>query len=242
MNLERALAAVGRDLDVPEAPDLVPAVLAQIGPRSATGRPARRRWVLAVALIVVAAIAATLAIPDARSALFRFLSIGGERIEVVDSLPEVPVQEDLELTLGEEITLDEARAVSAFPLRELEEPPDRVFVGERGTIWFLYGSADEPRVLVAQSSLRLPADEEILLKKLAGPETRVEWVQVDGSPGVFLSGESHFLYLLDEYGFVVEDSARLARDVLIWERDGVGYRIEGDFELEDALRVAASLD
>ncbi len=242
MNLERALAAVGRDLDVPEAPDLVPAVLAQIGSRPAPARPARRRWALAIALIVVAALAATLAIPDARSALFRFLSIGGERIEVVDSLPEVPVQEDLALTLGEEITLDEARAVSAFPLRELDEPPDRVFVGDRGTVWFLYGSEEQPRLLVAQSSLRLPTDEEILLKKLAGPGTRVEIVDVDGAPGVFLSGESHFLFLLDEYGLVVEDTARLAHDVLIWERDGVGFRLEGDFELDEALRVAESLD
>ncbi len=241
MNLEHALAAIGRDLEVPEAPDLVPAVLAQIGPRSAPDRPARRRWVLAVAVIVVAALAATLAIPDARSALFRFLSIGGERIEVVDSLPEVRVQEDLALTLGEEITLDEAREASELPLRELDDPPDRVFLGDRGTIWFLYGSEEEPRLLVAQSSLRLPSDEEILLKKLAGPGTRVERVDVHGSPGVFLSGESHFLYLLDEYGLVVEDSARLARDVLIWERDGVGYRLEGEFELEEALRIAEAL-
>lgn len=242
MNLERALAAVGRELDVPETPDLVTAVLAQIGSRSAPARPARRRWALAIALIVVAVLAATLAIPDARSALFRFLSIGGERIEVVDSLPEVPVQEDLALTLGEEVTLEEARDASSFPLRELDEPPDRVFRGDRGTVWFLYGSEERPRLLVAQSSLRLPMDEGILLKKLAGPGTRVEIVDVDGSPGVFLSGESHFLFLLDEYGLVVEDSARLARDVLIWERDGVGYRLEGDIELDEALRVAESLD
>jgi hypothetical protein len=242
VNLERALAAVGRDIDVPETPDLVPAVLARIGSRSIPAGPARRRWALAIALIVVAALAATLAIPDARSALFRFLSIGGERIEVVDSLPEVPVQEDLALTLGEEVTLEEARDASSFPLRELDESPDRVFRGDRGTVWFLYGSEERPRLLVAQSSLRLPTDEEILLKKLAGPETRVEMVDVDGSPGIFLSGESHFLFLLDEYGLVVEDSARLARDVLIWERDGIGYRLEGDIELDEALRVAESLD
>ena len=239
--LERALAAVGMDLDVPEAPDLVPAVLAQIESRRPPAWRGRRRWALAFALIVVAALAATLAIPDARSALFRFLSIGGERIEVVDSLPEVPVQEDLELTLGEEVSLEEARATSPFPLRELDEPPDRVFLGERGTVWFLYGSPEQARLLVAQSSLHLPTDDDILLKKLAGPETRVERVDVGGSPGVFLSGESHFLFLLDEYGLVVEESARLARDVLIWERDSVGYRLEGDFELEEALRAAAKL-
>jgi hypothetical protein len=237
--LERALTAVGRSLDVPEAPDLVPAVLAQLGARS-RARPERRRWILAVALVVVAALAATLAIPDARSALFRFLSIGGERIELVDALPDVAVQDDLELALGQRVTLEEARRRSSFPLRELDDPPDGVFLGERGTVWFLYGSPERVRLLVAQSSL-LPPGEDLLLKKLAAPGTRVERVDVDGSAGIFLSGEAHFLALLDENGFIVEESARLARDVLIWERGGVGYRLEGDFELGEALRIAASL-
>ena len=113
--------------------------------------------------------------------------------------------------------------------------------GDRGTVWFLYGSPVHPRLLVAQSRLHLP-DDQILLKKLTSPATRVERVSVGGSPGVFLSGNAHFLFLVDEYGFVVEDSARLARDVLIWERDGVGYRLEGDLELDEALRIAASLE
>ena len=237
--LERSLTAVGGNLDVPEAPDLVPAVLAQIGPRS-PARPERRRWILAVALIVAAALAATLAIPDARSALFRFLSIGGERIELVDSLPEVPVQQDIALTLGEVVTIEEARRRSGFPLRELDASPDRVHLGDRGTVWFLYGSSFRPRLLLAQSAL-LPPGEDILLKKLSGPATTVERVDVDGSPGVFLSGEAHFLVFLDEYGLIVEESARLARDVLIWERGDVGYRLEGDLSLDEALRIARSL-
>ena len=169
--LERALTAVGRNLDLPEAPDLVPAVMAQLGSRSA-GRPERRRWILAVALVAVAAFAATLAIPDARSALFRFLSIGGERIELVDSLPEVPAQDDLELALVERVTLEEARRIasSSSPLRELDKPPDRVYAGERGTVWFLYGSPTRARLLVAQSSLLPPGE---LLRSFLGLE-RVE--------------------------------------------------------------------
>ena len=237
--LERALTTLGRDIDVPQSPDLVPAVLAQLGSRP-VWRPERRRWILAVALVVVAAFAATLAIPDARSALLRLLSIGGERIELVDTLPEVTVQNDLELTLGEEVALEEARRASSFPLRELDETPDRVFLGDRGTVWFLYGTPDRPRLLVAQSALRVP-DEEILLKKVASPQTRVERVTVGGAPGVFISGAAHFLFLVDEYGVPVEESARLAHDVLIWERDDVAYRIEGDFELDEALRIASSI-
>ena len=64
---------------------------------------------------------------------------------------------------------------------------------------------------------------------------------VDGAPGVFLSGDPHFLLLLDELGNPVEDSARLAGNVLLWSHDGVAYRLEGDFDRERALELAQSL-
>ena len=106
--LEQALGVLARELDVPETPDLATAVLAELEPRKPR-RVERGRWIVAVAVVVFAALAATLAIPDARAALFRWLSIGGERIELVDELPEIPVQDDLELALGEPVTLEEAR-------------------------------------------------------------------------------------------------------------------------------------
>ena len=237
--LERALGVLARELDVPETPDLATAVLAQLEPHKPP-RVERGRWIVALAVVVLAALAATLAIPDARAALFRWLSIGGERIELVDELPEIPVQGDLELALGDPVSLEEARRRSAFPVRELGEPPDRVYVGGQGIVWSLYGTPERPRLLVAQSSL-LPPLHEILMKKLVTPGTRVERVDVHGSPGVLLSGETHFVLLLDRYGEIVEDSARLARDVLIWEEGAVGYRLEGDFDLEEALELAGSL-
>ena len=237
--LERALGALARELDVPETPDLAAAVLAELEPRTPR-RVERARWIVAVAVVVLAALAATLAIPDARAALFRWLSIGGERIELVDELPEIPVQDDLEFALGERVTLAEAGERSAFALRELEKRSGSRLRRGAGTVWFLYGTPERPRLLVAQSSL-LPPLHEILLKKLVTRETQVERVDVHGSPGVFLSGQTHFVLLLDRYGEIVEDSARLARDVLIWEDGGVGYRLEGDFELEEALVLALSL-
>lgn len=240
--LERALTALSPEIAVPEAPDLVPAVLARIQPRRER-RPQPRRWVLAVALVVLALLGATLAIPDARSALFRILHIGGERIEFVDELPAVPPSPavDLDVVLGQRVTLEEARREAGFDLRELEETPDRVYLGDRGTVWFLYGTPERVRLLVAQTPLLL-VDEQLILKKLAGPDTRVEQVVVDGSTGYFLSGALHLVLLLDANGDVVEESARLAKNVLVWESGGVAYRLEGDFGKEDALRLAGMLD
>jgi hypothetical protein len=239
--LERALVAVGRELDVPDAPDVVPAVLERIGPRRRfRGFAMRRRVALAVALALLAAIAATLAVPPARSALLRILQIGGERIEIVESLPEVPAQPDLELVLGERVTLQEARDRTGLDVRELEEPPDRVYVGDRDTVWFLYGTPQEPRLLVAQTS-HLDVDQGIAIKKLAEAGTTIEDVDVDGNPGLFMSGDPHLVLLFDEFGDPVWETARLARDVLVWVEDGVTYRLEGELTRDEALELARSL-
>ena len=55
--------------------------------RARPPRPARRRLVLALAVVRVAALLATLAIPDARSALARFLQIGGDASSSSTSFP-----------------------------------------------------------------------------------------------------------------------------------------------------------
>jgi hypothetical protein len=236
--LEHALYQLGSELAVPEPPDLVATVRQRLEPRGRTRFLERRRLILAVAVAVLALVGATLAIPDARSALFRVLHIGGERIELVDELPDIQPVDELELTLGEQVTLAEARERSDFELRELEADPDRVYIGELGTVWFLYGSPENVRLLVAQTPL-LELDAPGLIKKVAR-EAQVERVGVDGAEGVFVSG-SHFLYLLDESGFAVEASARLAEDVLIWDEGGVAYRLEGDFERDRALEIAREL-
>jgi hypothetical protein len=235
--LERALVVVGHELDVPATPDLAPAVLAGLNRSRRAGRP---RWALAVALAVLALLAATLAIPDARSALLRILHIGGESIEFVDELPPVQAQPDLGLILGQRVSLAEARRSAGFELRELEEPPDRVYLGEHRTVWFLYGTEARVRLLVAQTS-RLAFNSALISQKLVGPDTKVEEVSVDGSPGLFLSGAPHVVLLLDATGGVVEESTRLARDVLVWSEGVVAYRLEGDFTPDDAVELARSL-
>ena len=86
--LERALVGLGQELAVPEAPDLVPAVLAGLERRGPARRTSpRRRWAIAIAVFVLAVLAATLAIPDARSAFFRVFSIGASASSSSTSFP-----------------------------------------------------------------------------------------------------------------------------------------------------------
>lgn len=237
--LEQRLVALGGALDVPEAPDLGPRVLAGISARRP--EPRRRRLVVALAVVVVAAFLAVLAIPDARSALLDFLQIGSERIELVDELPDVsPTPPELDHMLGLEVPLAEARRRASFDLLELDEEPDAVYMGDRGTVWFLYGAPSAARLLVAQTP-RVEIDEPFILKKLVSEETQVGQVRVRGERGYFLSGKPHAVLLLDELGFTVEESVRLARDVLVWEEDGRTVRLEGELTRAEALELAESL-
>jgi hypothetical protein len=247
--LERALVALGREIEVPEAPDLVPAVLASIERRDAHARPAWRprwaaRWAVAVALAAVAVFGALLAIPDARSAFLRVIGFGGEEIRLVDELPPVsphPDQLDLDVVLGRPVTLAEARDVAGFPLRELEDAPDRVYLGERGTVWFLYGTPDDVRLLVAQTP-RATVDEPYVLQKLVPQGTEVAELEVDGKPALFLGGEPHVVALVDASGELIQESARLAQNVLVWEDGDVAIRLEGAFTGEEAVELAESME
>ena len=237
--LEQELLALGRALDVPQAPDLVPAVLSGIATRRL--RPGRRRVVLVLAALALAALVASLAIPDARSALLRFLQIGGARIELVDELPVVsPSPAELELMLGQRVSIDEARSSASFELLELDDEPDAVYLGDRGSVWFLYGRPDAARLLVAQTP-ELEVDEPFILKKLAASGTSVEPLTVRGEPAYFLSGAPHVVMLLDEFGVTYPESARLAQDVLVWEENGRTIRLEGDLTRDDALEIAEAL-
>jgi hypothetical protein len=235
--LEHALVELGRELELPVAPDLVPAVRARLAPRR---RRAPRRLALAVAFVLLAVTAATLAVPAARSALFRVLHIGGEEIQLVDDLPEVEAQPDLGYVLGQRVSLGRARREAGFDLRELDEAPDRVYLGEHRTVWFLYGAPQRVHLLVAQTRLET-LDRAFILKKLVPSSTIVREVSVDGARGYFLSGGEHVVLYVDEHGREVAESARLAQNVLVWSSGGLSYRLEGDFSQARALEIARSL-
>jgi hypothetical protein len=167
------------------------------------------------------------------------LHIGGEDVHLVDKLPQVATDPGLPYRLGRQVSLAAARRHAGFTLRELDERPDRVYLGEHGTVWFLYGAPEHVRLLVAQSA-ELGVDSRFMLKQV-GPETRVSEVSVDGARGFFLTGEPHIVLLVDAKGNVIDESARLARDVLIWSRGGITYRLEGDFDEQEAIHLARSL-
>ena len=218
MNLERELRALA--VDWPRTPDLVLALAPP--PRR------RRRPLLAALALGLVALTAAFAVPQSRGAILRFLHLGGESIEFVETLPPAE-RRALDAGLGTPVSEAEARVLvpalllppvaGRVPLRRSGEVVSLVFL-HRGKLVLLGG-----KVGVAP---------RIFLKKLAGTGS-AEWVNVRGTSGLWLSGAPHVF-------FFPHEPPRLAGSTLVWATGSTTYRLEGPgLSREDALALARSL-
>ena len=204
--LERALRGLAPELAWPEAPD--------VARRLELGQRPRRRLVpLLAAALALAAIAVALAVPDARTSILRFLHLGGVTIERVSTLPQAD-ERPLAAALGPTITPEAAAVVLGRPFLLPDVAGRRPALHARDGVVSALLAAPEPVLLSELGSSGF-------LKKLAGDATSVEPVAVaDGVEGLWLTGSRHVF-------FGPGLPPRLAGNVLLFERDGVTFRLEG---------------
>ncbi len=159
------------------------------------------------------------------------------------------------LGLGLPTTLDEARTAADFPLALPSDPalgaPDGVYIERRipgGHVALVW--TDRPgipaqgsgRVALLLAQFRGRVDQDYFEKLIRGDGvTSVDPVEVGGARGWWVAGDPHVLFYLDRTGTFVERESRLVGNVLIWERDGITYRLESGLDLADALRIAESV-
>ncbi len=85
------------------------------------------------------------------------------------------------------------------------------------------------------SAIDASFDDQLITKTVSGSD-QLEQVDVNGSPGLWVGGESHeVLYRVPDPEVVVE---RVAANTLLWNDGEVLYRIEGFDQLDDALEFA----
>lgn len=233
--LEQRLVALGTALDVPPAPDTVPAVLAGLpARRRRRARSARRVVAVAVAaLLLLAGVA--MAVPASRDAILRAIGLRGVTIERVPRLPAIPPGERTALLgLGRPITVDRARHAAGFTAL-IPAGASRVYLGRDvpgGRISILVG-----RVLITE----FRGTAEPYVHKVIDPGTTLTVTRVNGVMGVYLSGAPHQVLFGAANGEIRGDRVRLAGNVLIWQQGPVVVRIEGTHALEEALAIARSL-
>lgn len=245
-----------RELDVawPPTPDLAGAVAERLA-ATPEGRPTRawgmrRRWQAALAALL-AAVAATMAIEPARSAVLDWLGLGSVRIERREPTAPPPGRLGARLSLGEPVTLAQARRQAGFAIRVPAAlgPPDAVFVDRttRGgpIVSFTYrprpGLPRAGETGVGLLVTQVLGRAEPVIVKTAGAGTTVERLTVDGNPAIYLAGASHGFGFLGRDGSFAVQEERLAGDVLVVDRaDGVVLRLEGRIDRQSAVRIAAS--
>ena len=231
--LELRLRALGQSLELPSEPDLAGGVLERLEGRRRPF-PWRRGLVLAFALVALA-VGAAFAVPQARSAILRFLHLGGATVIRVETLPPA-VERARAGGLGRPLSLPEAERQVGFrlllpPFKGVE--PGRVYVlGD--SLATVIVRAHGRTVLLSE----FPSFGAGTLKKLAIGKTVIESVQVNGADGLWLEGGTHTLAYFDRsFGFR-EQTVLVHGNVLLWVRGGLTLRLEGKLRKAQALALA----
>ncbi len=243
MSLERELRMLGAVLEWPVAPDATGAVRERLEAAPSRARRRLRRPLLALAAAVLVAVAAALAVPQARTAIFRALGIGSVRVVLVDELPAASPRSDL-AALGPVATAADARAVFPHPLLEPDEDVlgavSEIRVRESPPmISYLWIEREQPRLLVSQ----LPGSPSMGFVKLVGPGASVDEMTIDGRRAVWIEGEAHGFGLVGDDGEEFDDAVafeelRLAGNTLLVELAETTLRIEGELTRDQAIHVA----
>jgi hypothetical protein len=224
--LETALRALGRDVAFPPTPDVASAI------RGRLERPRfwRRPVAIAIAVVLVAAIAAVLAVPQSRSAILDWLGLRNVSVVRVEKLPSVPAQGRLDL--GRRVTLVEAKRRAPWLLLP-DSDPNSFWLNESlpgGKVSLLWGTPSHVRLLLTEFTGRT------YIEKVIDGDTQVERVKV-GNAGVWFHGP-HVVMFRDRDGRFRESHARLAQNTLVWQVGGVTLRLEGALTKDEALRIA----
>ena len=230
--LEQALINIGQRIEYPKTPDLG----ASYPTRSE--RRISRRWRIAAA--VAAAALVLLAFPGPRQAVANLFRIGSVTLTVVADLRPAAVERE---PSGMMVTLNKAPEGVGFPILALDQDPDAVYLDPSvpgGMVTLGYGADDDGYALLI-TQLLATTDEQAVTKLLT-PSTNVESVTVEGEPGFWIEGDPHVVILFNQDGDLVEDSARLAANTLLYIVGNRTVRIEGGLSLGQALEVAAALE
>ena len=245
--LERRLADAAETY-FPATPDLARAARERLAVQTHARRAPRLAlgW---LALVAVAVIAGVLTLsPSARSAI----------LDLLDRVPGISIERAAELPTreyrstphyGAPIDLADVPRLYGRPLRlpsGLGEPDLLYWLAypPGDMVTAVYGDQRRARLVLSQWKVGTTD----LWHKVLASGTQASLVTVDGAPGIWIYGADHGVYYLAPGQSDSGPSshhrteAYLAGNVLAWQRDGVAFRLEAGVPLQEALRLARSLE
>lgn len=263
---EAQLVATARALPYPPTPDLAAAFRAAPGltPRVqvvARRRPplsARARWAAAAMAAVLILALGLLAVPAVRAGVIEFLRIGAVRINLVASPTPTPAPTPTGtppptplpsatplasvLNLDGQTTLEDARARAGFTIGLPTYPadlgqPDEVFLQDlEGTAVVLVWRKPEQRDQV-RLSLHILSSSMLVDKMLKQSPQGIEFTHVNDHEAVWTTGP----YLVVARNGNYTQTRLVTGHVLIWTAGSLTYRLEADLPLDEAVRIAESI-
>lgn len=265
IELEHALANLDDHHLFPPTPDLARAVRLRIA--ASPPRGARPVWWLALsprrvlataAIVLVVLSAAMLAIyPNLRETVADRLGLPGVGIFFTDETPTPPPPVGGDLDLGVRLSLDQVRERTTFPVHVPAlagfDAPDEVYRSALPTemVSFVYllgptlPESNYTGVGALLTQFQGDTKRDFILKGIVTDPTRqagdLELLTVNGGRGYWIEGAPHYFMYVDPDGQIREESTRLASNVLLWQQDGLTFRLEADISKEEALRIAASV-
>lgn len=258
--LEERLEHLAEKISYPPTPDIARGVAQHLGVRAGRHRRRGLAWGMAVLAMVLVVL---MAVPGVRAEIMRILQVGVVQILISpqtptatpladatatasapaaspQSLPSAtPVFTTSLLPLGEEIGLETASQLVGFPLLLPGYPPDlgmpdRVYYQPQGPVvvmvWLEPGEGER-----VQMSLHAIGPDSITLRKNQ-PEI-VQETTVNGGYAVWAEGPYMLEVANGEYSYFRLVDGR----TLIWDEGEITYRLESALPLEEAVRIAESL-
>ncbi len=259
---EKQLISLSKGLDYPRTPDIAGSVMTRLRtstrPRF-TLRARRFAWSLAVILVLFASL---MLIPPARAAIIEFIQIGVVRIFRAEPTPLPPPNQEIPATmvpvtatpaptsqplipilesLAGEMTLEEAQKAVPYPILLPSYPPDlglpdRIFVQEaegKMTILVWIDPQQPDQVLM---SLHLIPPGSWAIDKF--DPALVQETTVNGRRAIWAVGP----YPLRLRNSDIQFTRLIEGHVLIWTNNDMTYRLETDLSLEEAVKIAESLE
>lgn len=255
---EKRMISIAMGLDYPRTPDIAGSVMTSLQLSSRPRVISRRlTWSLAIILILFSSL---MLIPPARAAIIEFIQIGIVRIFGAETIPPAPTEEVpstmIPLTatpgaapsslipvlenLAGEMTLEEAQQALDFPVLLPSYPPelgrpDHIFVQDAdGEMAILVWLDPQQPGRVLMSLHFIPAGSWAIDKV---EPTLIQETNVNGERAIWTVGP----YPLRLYNGNIEFTRLIDGHVLIWAEGDITYRLETDLPLEEALKIAESL-
>ena len=259
MDLETQLRSIASRMEYPSTPDIAGSVAARlrVPPRPRfMNRTFARSLVIAVVLLL-----SLLIIPPVRAAVFDFIQIGIVRIFRSEPAPAPPPQEipstmipvtatpaptqqpliPLFEQMAGEMTLAKAQQLVNYPILLPAYPtdlgkPDRVFVQDADGPMTILVWTDPQQPDQVRLSLHFIPEGSWAIKKME--PAALQETQVNGQNAVWAVGP----YPLRLQNGDMQFSRLIKGHVLIWAGGNVTYRLETDESMEEAIRIAESLE